>query len=555
MTTSPATRRRDLLAVLTVALLARLLVPIVATTVGHDVGSLLEVNGDSPEYLRLADSLTGGHFTHNGVPEVLRTPGYPLFVALGVFIGHPIGLTILLQVILGSLAAVTVYALAEDTTASLGYCDARRVALSAGLFYALDPLSVVYSSFVLSETLFTTLLLAHLSMLLRYFKTGSLWYVVMSGALAVAATFVRPAAMYWPFVVGGVLLFLRVPNRVGHVFARLVPAVVFLVITLTPLMLWTARNQHVAGYSQYSAAGDYNLYINLGSAIEGIEWTTARQRADMLAMQNGWTPAERYEFMRREGIRLIVSQPMTYLVVHAKAILESLTPGFTMYVRIYHPDYGSESTLERLFGGTALRVPDLLAALPVYFMVGLACAGQYGLALAGLRRGVMARNGVDGAVVGFSGVLSSDGRGRGEHGYLPDASSGHASNLRTGRPRSILGNRSLLASEGQDQRLARRSSVDDTCPTLVGTAAGFGADRAADNPTGDLQVATNRARADSVRRALAPAVLTPVPRGRSAALARARACWRTTRPSGAGSSATVPNWRSRAGLARPLGAP
>ena len=374
--------------------MARLLVPIVAITVGHDVGSLLEVNGDSPEYLRLADSLTGGHFTHNGVPEVLRTPGYPLFVALGVFIGHPIGLTILLQVILGSLAAVTVYALAEDTTASLGYCDARRVALSAGLFYALDPLSVVYSSFVLSETLFTTLLLAHLSMLLRYFKTGSLWYVVMSGALAVAATFVRPAAMYWPFVVGGVLLFLRVPNRVGHVFARLVPAVVFLVITLTPLMLWTARNQHVAGYSQYSAAGDYNLYINLGSAIEGIEWTTARQRADMLAMQNGWTPAERYEFMRREGIRLIVSQPMTYLVVHAKAILESLTPGFTMYVRIYHPDYGSESTLERLFGGTALRVPDLLSALPVYFLVGLACAGQYGLALAGLRRGMMARNGV-----------------------------------------------------------------------------------------------------------------------------------------------------------------
>ena len=393
MTTSPATRRRDLLAVLTVALLARLLVPIVATMV-HDVGSLLEAHADSPPYLRLAELLTGGHFTRNGVPEILRTPGYPLLVALGVFIGHPIGLTILLQVILGSLAAVTVYALAEDTTTSLGCRDSRRVALSAGLFYALDPLSIIHSSFVLSETLFTTLLLAHLSILLRYFKTGSLRYVVMSGALAVAATFVRPAAMYWPFVVGGVLLFLRVPNRVGHVFTRLAPAFVFLVITLTPLMLWTARNQHVAGYSQYSAAGDFNLYINLGSAIEGIEWTTALQRADMLAMQNGWTPAERYEFMRREGIRLIVSQPMKHLVVHAKAVLKSLTPGFTMYVRIYHPDYGSESTLERLFGGTALRVPDLLAALPVYFLVGLACAGQYGLALIGLRRGFMARNGL-----------------------------------------------------------------------------------------------------------------------------------------------------------------
>ena len=391
--TSPATRRRDLLAVATVALLARLLVPIVATVV-HDLGSLLEAHADSPQYLALAESLTGGHFTRNGVPEILRTPGYPLFVALGVFIGHPIGLTILLQVIVGSLAAVTVYALAEHTTASLGHRDSRRVALSAGLFYALDPLSIIHSSFVLSETLFTTLLLAHLSILLRYFKTGSLRYVVMSGALAAAATFVRPGAMYWPLVVGGVLLFLRVPNRVGPVFARLAPAFVFLVITLTPVMLWTARNQHVAGYSQYSAAGDFNLYINLGSASEGIDWQTALQRADMLAMQNGWTPAERYEFTRREGIRLIVSHPMKYLVVHAKAVLEALTPGFTMYVRIYHPDYGSESTLERLFSGTALHVPDLLAALPVYFLVGLACAGQYGLALAGLRRGLLARDGL-----------------------------------------------------------------------------------------------------------------------------------------------------------------
>ena len=72
-------------------------------------------------------------------------------------------------------------------------------------------------------------------------------------------------------------------------------------------------------------------------------------------------------------------------------------------------------------------------------------------------------------------MLSSDGRGRGEHGYLPDASSGHASNLRTGRPRSILGNRSL--------------SGDGTLATVTGhliephegavTKAGDAADRAA----------------------------------------------------------------------------
>ena len=394
VTTTAATRRRDLVTVLVAALLARLLVP-VTTSVVHDAGNFfLDMNADSHQYLQLAQSLTTGHFAQNSVVELLRTPGYPLLVALGVFIGLPIGLTILVQVILGSVAALIVYALAQHTTTSLGYGDPRRVALSAGLLYALDPLSIVHSSLVLSETLFTTLLVAHLFILLRYFETGALRYIVVAGALAAAAAFVRPVAQYWPFVVGGVLLFLPAPNRVGHPFARLAPAIVFLVITLTPIMLWTARNQHQAGYSQFSAAGDFNIYSNLGSAIEGIDWQTALQRVDMLARRNDWTQADRYEFMRREGIRLIVSQPMTYLAVHAKAVLKSLTPGFAIYVRIYHPDYGSESTLERLFGGTALPVRDLLAALPIYFLVGLACVGQYGLALAGLRRGLVARNGL-----------------------------------------------------------------------------------------------------------------------------------------------------------------
>ena len=57
-----------------------------------------------------------------------------------------------------------------------------------------------------------------------------------------------------------------------------------------------------------------------------------------------------------------------------------------MYVGIYRRDYGSESTVERLFGGTTLRFGDILSTLPMYLLVGLAWAGQYVLALAGVRR-------------------------------------------------------------------------------------------------------------------------------------------------------------------------
>ena len=65
-----------------------------------------------------------------------------------------------------------------------------------------------------------------------------------------------------------------------------------------------------------------------------------------------------------------------------------------MYASIYLPHYGSDSTLERLFGETTPRFRDFLPALPMYLLVGVAWAGQYVLALAGVRRVLPAPNGV-----------------------------------------------------------------------------------------------------------------------------------------------------------------
>ena len=379
------TMRGDRWLVLSVAVLARSVTPIVAGAV-QDIGNLIHWNIDSQQYIQLAESLTTGHFVLNGLPEVLRTPGYPLLVALGVSVGHPIGLTILLQIALGGVATLMVHTLAQQMALTLGRRDSRRIALLAGLFYALDPLSIVYSGLLLSETLFTTLLVAHLLVLSKHFETGSTLHVVLSGGLASALVFVRPVALFWLFLVGSVLLFVRTRDYSERPFVRFAPALIFLLVATTPLMLWSMRNERLTGYPGFSTAGDYNLYVMVGSAVEGIDWQTAEQRVDTLATQNGWTLADRYEYMRREGLRQIMTRPATYLAVHAKAVLQALTPGFSLYVRIYYPAYGSESTVDRLFGSTTPRLWDFLPALPVYLLVGVACATQYTLALAGVLR-------------------------------------------------------------------------------------------------------------------------------------------------------------------------
>ncbi|MXZ71430.1 MAG: hypothetical protein F4Z04_07985 [Acidobacteria bacterium] len=383
--------RRDHWIVLAAALLARAVVPIIAI-VSHGVDYLL-LTDDSHEYLRLAESLTAGSFSRDGEPELLRTPGYPLLVALGVLAGAPIGLTIAIQTALGGVAAVVVYALARQAGGSLGCRDTRPVALAAGLIYALDPLSVVHSGFVLSETLFTTLMVAHLFVLSKYFETGQTRYVAPSAVLAAASAFVRPVALYWPLVVVAILLSIPASQQTRRLPARLAPAVVFLALTLTPVLVWTARNASETGYSRFSAAGDYGLYVSLGGAIEGLHRNETRQRVELLAERNGWTTAERYDYMRREGVRTILNRPAHYIAVHGRAILQSLTPAFSMYVEIYLPDYGSANTWTRLFGSAAIHPRDYLPALPMYLLVGLACATQYLLALFGVRHAFVARSG------------------------------------------------------------------------------------------------------------------------------------------------------------------
>ena len=98
--------------------------------------------------------------------------------------------------------------------------------------------------------------------------------------------------------------------------------------------------------------------------------------------------------MRSEGLRQILSHPATYVAVHSRAILQSLPPSFSWYVRLYLPDYRGEDTLKRLFGGTFPPARDFLPALPMYLLIGFVCAGQYVLALAGLRLVSAARDGL-----------------------------------------------------------------------------------------------------------------------------------------------------------------
>ncbi len=396
-----ATTRDDLTLVLSCALAARVLVPIVALVAygGDDYFQ----RSDSIGYLRLASQLADcARFGSSEEAEIVRTPGYPLFMTLGLLVDRPVAVTIALQILLGALSSCGVYMLARSLADITAGTDSRTVALGAGLFHALDPLSAVHSSLLLSETLFTTLLILHLQLMVRYYQSGALRYANQSALALAAGTLVRPASYYWPFIVAALLLFIRpVPWLVRPPVARVGPALLFLLISIGPPVLWQARNLVQAGYSGYSAIRETNLYSYIGASMEarstGEPWTTVRarrnDRLNLLEKEHRWTRAERYGYMRRDAMLLIAERPVTYLTVHAAAILETLAPTFSNYVLLYDPDFAGLRLIRRLMGGHYPPPGEFLTALPTYLLVGLACMGQYLLALIGLRRILPTRNG------------------------------------------------------------------------------------------------------------------------------------------------------------------
>ena len=259
--------------------------------------------------------------------------------------------------------------------------DAHHVGTWAALFAALDPMLVVYSGVLLSETLFTAVFVVHLYVLLSVLDDPRSGMVRPAGAglLAAAATFVRPISYFWPFVAAA---FLAAAGRRQH---RSRVCLAFLVAALLPCVAWQVRNAVQTGYTGFSATSAYNLYyLNAAGTlarIEGVPFDEVRTRLNA-RVRNLDTQAERAGYMRREGLRIVLTNPVTSLGVHLQgAARVLLDPGATRWRKLYGGqslglvaqtfDLGMWSTFMRLWRDhhptlailTLVLAPILLAQL------------------------------------------------------------------------------------------------------------------------------------------------------------------------------------------------
>jgi 4-amino-4-deoxy-L-arabinose transferase-like glycosyltransferase len=381
-------RHLNIWRVLVLALLLRALLPIAGYLYTRDV--TIVYTPDTASYLVPAGELIAHHrFFSDGAPEIVRTPGYPLLLTAGLLLGHLELVTIVLQILLSCFTVFMVYETACEMF------EDERIALIGAALYALEPLSILFSSLLASETLFAAIAIVCFYYLVRYLKRQSPACLLASGAALAASVYIRPVGYFLPVIIAvGLTTWAAVTAQQNR--PRLIAqALGFVIVSFALTSLWQVRNEAEAAYPGFSAIASDNMYFILAASVLAAEQHVPYYgMRDRLGYQNPraylrehpeqktWSVEKRTNYLTRTAEHILLGDSLTYAWIYFDGILRgTFDPGSTEFLRFFdlYPkdgglltvavDKGRIATVEALyaypllFWSTAMMLPMLLIYL------------------------------------------------------------------------------------------------------------------------------------------------------------------------------------------------
>jgi 4-amino-4-deoxy-L-arabinose transferase-like glycosyltransferase len=301
-------------------------------------------NAMSNEYALLARNIVDqGIFSRSTttpyMPDAWRTPGYPTFLAPFYLVFGSFYPVLIAQM---GILFITVCLLYRMGVALVG----KRYALALSLLYLILPGTLFAVSTLLTENLFTFLLVA--AVYVAFFAPLKRLYVqfALAGILLGLGAYVRPAGLYIaPFFVAGYLVF-----YVGlrHLRPRhLIASGVFLLAFICTLLPWCYRNEVRLGHFTFATTGSYVLFrqnaVQFYEAMHDLPNLEARYALeDMAGIPRGPVPEgpEYSEVMKHVAIEVITSRPLDYAFFH----LTTFIPYFSASAAIIYERYWHDLT-------------------------------------------------------------------------------------------------------------------------------------------------------------------------------------------------------------------
>jgi 4-amino-4-deoxy-L-arabinose transferase-like glycosyltransferase len=202
------------------------------------------IRADATNYYNYALNLKYHHtyskakFSDNEpLPDALSGPGYPAFLV--PFVESPPTRFMLWRINLAQ-------ALLGSITVLLALSIFRRImaegwALGAGFLTAISPHLISASTYLLTETLFTLLMMLSLWLVVKMFRNNSKAFAFAAGLVIAAAALTRPTLQYFIMPLIGMLLIGRDRNTSAKL---VIPLLAGFVLTFSP---WVLRNLDAIG--------------------------------------------------------------------------------------------------------------------------------------------------------------------------------------------------------------------------------------------------------------------------------------------------------------------
>jgi hypothetical protein len=278
---------------------------------------------DSNEYLALARGLNSGcGFAHmlDGVcrsPELLRLPGYPVFVATMPSLRS----VIVVQALVGAATCLII-----------GFATSARWGLAAGIIaeaiLTLDIPSIVASSTIMSDCIFEATIAAAVVIQLSVISGNltqrrSIAMLLLAAGILACSVMLRAVGIVLPLLAAAPFMLLRNTLR-----RRLALSAVAIAIPLLAVFGWSARNYVRTGRYTFNTEGDYTAYYYNSAAVlwlvNGGNLTQLQYRLAHEIGANGpdeYVSADQQREMLRGTLGVFARHPIATIVMGVRCFL------------------------------------------------------------------------------------------------------------------------------------------------------------------------------------------------------------------------------------------
>jgi 4-amino-4-deoxy-L-arabinose transferase-like glycosyltransferase len=290
---------------------------------------------DASGYDKLAMSILQGRGLSKGrEPTSFREPLYPFFLSSIYYLfGHDYTTVRIVQSLLGSFICVIIFLITHRLFD-------LKTGLLAGLIASVNPSFIKITEYLLSENLYTFILIIAVLFLLQYAQEKKIKHLFFVGATLGIAALTRSIIFLFPLFI--ILFIGKNLVRGDYKVKKHIPVICVLIFSfILPIFPWTLRNQRI--YHKFIpivsriGLGLYSSYFPKDGKIFGL---TAQddvvQKANLFKSE-----AEQNNFLLKETFKFIKNNPVKVLRLELLKVLYFWSPfdweiiGYGIYNFIY----------------------------------------------------------------------------------------------------------------------------------------------------------------------------------------------------------------------------